>query len=516
MSKFILAALAALSIAGPVAITTNSTEPQPNNKYIAEYLPSDMRDNLANISNVLHNNATDYLEPVSLWITGQSLNIEAFTMFDSYETKSSLTDSEYNAVLDSLYFDYLLMEGITSITYAECPLDMTRGVLDHLTTLSNETEDVVYYYKQSNASNLYISSRNVYLGLCEILTDFLGINIDVAISQLRESCLELVIYNRNADIVLDNYCTQLSNIVDFANYLSKIEDRETNYNNKEMVEKKYDEFINGDFDKVTSKDLLGYTEDEVYGYYDLTPEEQETFCETYYPNYINSVLYYFFETYRIKVSYVRNEAFGQVFNDLVFPASYKLLDIFEAVVNQEKIAVLEYSLDLVNCINSFEQNNLTNLTVNPSCPDRASFITLVKQDRYMLTTEYTRTIRMAETQLELVPFSFEGIKEKRDIWKTKSEVKSIESEVRTLNNVVHFLSEADQKSSLRSDKARVLIERINSLIEEMNEYKAQIVDEYNRLIAIIIAVSVITVLAAGGVAACLIVANKKRKAKQAN
>ena len=59
------------------------------------------------------------------------------------------------------------------------------------------------------------------------------------------------------------------------------------------IKSKYEEFIDAGLYKTTIKELLGFEQEEFDSYYDLTPEEQEEFCNKYYPNYINSVLYYF-------------------------------------------------------------------------------------------------------------------------------------------------------------------------------------------------------------------------------
>ena len=76
-------------------------------------------------------------------------------------------------------------------------------------------------------------------------------------------------------------------------------------------------------------------------------------------------MYFYHELYSYKEMFVRNRALGEAFNDLVFPASYKILDILEAVKNDERIYALECSNDLIESIENFEKNSIPQLTVNP-------------------------------------------------------------------------------------------------------------------------------------------------------
>lgn len=520
MTKLLLAALAALSISLPAmpAKTQASTI-----DYVYRYLPEDTINVLENVSSILYGDRFEYGKPVYDWLEGESIVTEGFKLLENTTDPTTLTESQLKDIANTLFVDYLYAENLS--TYQdpnETPIDLTRGILDHFMPLTTGSEDTVYYYKleRTNESkiNFFNSAKDTYNGVRSIVEDFIDSEkVDEVLNDIRNDYLEIIEVNRDKEskhIPFNNYCTKFENIMETCHYLCNIEDVQRSATDKKYMEDCYKSFIESDFTKSTPKELLGFTREELDGFYDLGTEEQEQFFNNYYPNYFNAVLYYYFETYSCKVTFEKNKALGDALNDITFPISYKMLDLMEAVYNDDKINALIVATEIIEDIDFFKKNTIPELTPNTTCK-REQFIQMVQIDKYMLSGDYASIIHDAETAIEHARNAFDTEKGKPTSFGCSSDESTsiLQTYIDRLDATIEDLEPVHEKTHLRSLSALTIKTNAKNLRDEIQEYLNGLENQRNQTIGLTIGLSV-----GGAVLVCglgvLIVILAKRKKKE--
>ena len=278
MIKLFLAALAAVSITAPIG----RSESNINVSWwfrvdMASFISYDTRVTLETMSNALYDDAGAFVSPVQNWLDCRDFPSNTFDEIENTVEPYSFTEEQLKPLADTLFIDYLYAQALANYIDKDSPLEITRGILDHLTTLSNDCESAVYYYAlerengsvtdQDNVVSFFTYIKNVYLGIKEIVTEFITEDkTENIFEEIRRNYHHIASYNAENGILYGNYAAQFKSITDFCISLESIEDEEKCKENKEAVEACFDSYLSSDFSKKTAKELLGVSREEIEGY----------------------------------------------------------------------------------------------------------------------------------------------------------------------------------------------------------------------------------------------------------